>query len=607
MSERQDVYMTYNRHGYEISLSALQKLRQGIHYEAYHTMGSHRTVINGMWGTGFVVFAQDALGVSVIGEFNDWNGDNCLMHRQQDSDFFALFLPGVEAGAKYRYEIRTRDGEKRILSDPYGRLWDKDGVCSLVADEVQFPWEDAAWMEQRSLNKQDHAGFSVYETSVFSLLDDASVFSRLKKRGFTHVALCDIRDDERIFSVSRRAEGDEFRIREVINSLHKEGIGVLAKGFAITGERLEYKEIRNYYICNLLYWLEEFHLDGVIISDLAEALYLDYGKQDGEWKPNIYGGNENLEAVEVIKHGNSIAKKRDENVLLLADLDAIWPQVTDLLEDGGLGFDYRYDTDFTKSFLRYLKTDPYFRSGNHEALTERMIYTYCDRFIKAFPGEALDRLWEDLPGSEADRFATIKAGYAYIVMMPGKTLSGFEVPEDRKEAFYRMEADCHKLRSEHPALGAADEDMDNFHWINCFSRNDCMVSFLRKSGHLGDTLMGIANFANAPKQDFCVGVPLEGKYEIVFLSDDTAYGGSNRGRGSRFETTEKECDGFPYSVTLPVEPLQLIMLRYIPYTEEELLKFAVEKAEEIRRQLEEEAREKARKMSVLLQKNKWSK
>lgn len=589
---------------YEPKAEEIEEFRNGTHYELYRFLGSRQETLDGTEGVGFAVWAPGAMRVSLVGEFNHWDGRIYPMNRFENTDIFTLFLPGFTAGTAYQYEIKDRRGNVVLCNDAFAKAFTAgENPISKTTEHPAHAWKDALWMKKRAKQNPKELPLSVYPASAEVVKIGNEFIERIKKAGFTHVSLEDLTGARGSYCLGETFAGEE-EVKNFVEAAHAAELGVLFQWNAKIEGYLGTREVSNFYIANIFYWLEEYHLDGAILSELASILYLDYGKQPGEWSPNMYGGNENLEAVEFIKHSNSMAVKRNPGVLLIADLDAIWPQVTEDLEEGGLGFHYRFDTDFTKGFLDYLKADPYFRSGLHEKITERMIYAYCERFLMAFPKKDTKNLWEEISGETEDKFRTLKAAFAYISLLPGKSMAGFELPEaeaGKRAAFLTMASDCHKLLSEQTALKDTDYDNDNFSWINCFQSNDCTVSFLRKTEALEDSLLVVANFANACKEEFTIGVPFEGKYKVIFDSESKLYGGElSKEQGVPKENTlcseEKEWDGFSQAVTLPLAPLNVVALEYIPYTEEELLAIADKKAECIRIQLEEEARAKAEKM-----------
>ena len=363
---------------------------------------------------------------------------------------------------------------------------------------------------------------------------------------------------------------------------------------------------------NALYWVEQYHADGIRIDAVASMLYLDYGKNDGEWVANIYGGNENLEAVEFMKHLNSIMKKRNPGVLMIAEESTAWPRVTGSFDEDGLGFDLKWNMGFMNDYLNYISTDPFFRSGCHNELTFSMIYAYSEKFMLVLSHDEVvhgkKTLLGKMPGERKKQFANLRLTYAYHTTHPGKKLlfMGQDIGEydefNEKRAvewelleqedhgkLNRMVADLNKLYTTKPALYAKDTSWEGFEWINCITPNACMLSYIRKADKAEDMLVVVANFADA-KQDFRVGVPLEGKYKEIFNTDDRKYGGSGCLNDKVCETLDMEWDGKPCAIDMVSAPLSISIFSYTPYTEEEKAQIEKKRAEERRKAIEAEER-----------------
>ena len=571
----------------------LKRFYHGIHYELYKMLGSHLTTLNGVKGMRFAVWVPDAVRVSIVGEFNHWDGRVYPMCRVGESDVFTLFIPGLTETAAYQYEVKY-SGDRISLQEDFfaASLQVEDRSCSQSYREEELSWKDEDYIAQRG--SQNDRIF-LYQASREELLEPKILIERAASEGYTHVVLPETVGSRYFYQFSI-SFGEKYGIRKLVNQLHQKGIGVLLQWNIAGIHSMERKEFSNFYLANVLYILEQYHLDGVVFSQMASLLYLDYGKADGQWRPNIYGGNENLDAVEWVKHMNSILRKRVKGCLILADMDAIWPGVTDRLDEEGLGFDYRYDTDFTKEFLFYLESDPYFRSGIHHNITERMLYAYRERFIMAFGQEQYGNLWERIPGQEEEKFKTLKLALAYPMFLPGKMLSSYRAPGKYEKYFSRMVKECCLWNQTLSPLEAEDGNSENFSWINCFQHNDCVVSFHRCSREDKGVVLVIANFANAVREEFNVGVPYEGKYRLFFHTESKAYGGKLDLNQAPIYTREQEWDGLMQSVTVTLEPLSLQAYVFVPYTEEELYEIARRKAEEIRLKLEQEAMDKAKEL-----------
>ena len=374
--------------------------------------------------------------------------------------------------------------------------------------------------------------------------------------------------------------------------------------------------MRNYLIANALYWVEQYHVDGIRIDAVASMLYLDYGKNDGEWVANIYGGNENLEAVEFMKHLNSVMKKRNKGVLMIAEESTAWPKITGELEDDGLGFDLKWNMGFMNDYLSYIKTDPYFRSGRHNDLTFSMIYAYSEKFMLVFSHDEVVHgkatLLGKMPGTRKEQFANMRLTYAYHMTHPGKKLifMGQDIGEydefneeravewellqnEEHAKLNRLIADMNKLYISKPALYVKDTSWEGFEWINCITPNACMLSYLRKADKPEESLIVVANFANV-KQEFRVGVPYEGKYKEIMNTDAKIYGGSGTVNKKVCDTIDTEWDGKPYAIDMVSAPLSISIFSYTPYTEQEKAEIEKMRAEKLRKE-QEEAQRKAAK------------
>lgn len=374
-------------------------------------------------------------------------------------------------------------------------------------------------------------------------------------------------------------------------------------------------QVANYLIANALYWVEKYHADGIRMDAVASMLYLDYGKKDGEWVANIYGGHENLEAIELLKHLNSVMKKRNPDVLMIAEESTAWPRITCKVEDEGLGFDLKWNMGFVNDFLSYIGFDPYFRAHHHNDLTFSMIYAYSEKFMVVFSHDEVvhgkSTMIGKMPGNREDKFANLRISYAYMMTHPGKKLLFMgqdiaefkEFDETRETEWGLLQYESHKgiqqlvkdlnsLYRDKPALYAYDTVPQGFEWINCISPEKCMVSFLRKTEDIKDTLVVVVNFANV-EQEFLVGVPYEGKYKEILNTDDKRYGGLGRLNGRAKNVYEEEVDGKPYSFNMKAAPLSASIFAYAPYTEKEKQQIEKKKEEAAARKRAQQAREEA--------------
>ena len=356
------------------------------------------------------------------------------------------------------------------------------------------------------------------------------------------------------------------------------------------------KEVTNFLISNALYWIENFHIDGIRTSDISRILYLDYDRKPGEWMPNIYGGNENLEALEFLKQLTENVHKNNPGVLLITKETACWPQVTDSVENGGLGFDYKWNNGWTRDFLGYMRNDPLFRSGHHDELTFSMIYCYTERFVLAFTHEELEKglegLYYMMPGDSYQKLANLRLALSYMMVHPGRKHIYMEpdaLTIDQAVYIENLLSKLNKIYKDRPELHEADGSNDGFEWINNMAADECMVSFVRKSSDEKENLIIVANMAGI-EREIEVGVPADGRYTEIFNSDEVSYGGSGLLNEGKLAATRKEVDGRDYSLKLKLAPAALAIFSYVPYSEQEKKIRAIKEEEEIKK--EEERREK---------------
>lgn len=649
----------------KISKKDTEKYNAGIHYSAYEFLGAHPLTINNVKGVQFAVWAPNAIRVSVVGDFNHWDGRVHQMIRIGDSGIYALFIPDLKAGEIYKFEVKSKGGITTCKSDPFAFLSQlRPDNASVICDNSHFKWDDEKWIRNR-INKQcGNVPVSIYELYLgsFARKENGSYYNYrelvpkiieyVQKMGYTHIELMPIMEHPLDASwgyqvigyyspTSRYGTGEDFKY--FMNEMHKANIGVILdwvpahfpkdvhglsnfdgtclyehqdprQGLHPHWGTLIYNygrpEVSNYLIANALYWVEQFHVDGIRIDAVASMLYLDYGKNDGEWIANIYGGNENLEAVEFLKHLNSIMKKRNEGVLMIAEESTAWPKVTGALDEDGLGFDLKWNMGFMNDYLQYIKTDPYFRSGCHNDLTFSMIYAYSEKFILPFSHDEVvhgkSTLIGKMPGERKDKFANLKLSFAYQMTHPGKKLffMGQDIGEfdefnenravewnlleyDEHKTLNQLVADLNKLYQNQKALYTRDDSWEGFEWINCITPERCMLSYLRKADSEQETLLIVANFANM-EQHFRIGVPFEGKYKEIFNTDNSLYGGSNTINMEVCDSIPGEWDGKPHAIDMISAPLSISVFTYTPYTKEEKAAIEKKRAEDIRKAKEEE-------------------
>ncbi|MBR0148487.1 MAG: 1,4-alpha-glucan branching protein GlgB [Lachnospiraceae bacterium] len=643
----------------------LTKFNSGVDYEAYRHLGAHIMTLYGSKGVHFAVWAPNALRVSVVGTFNGWDGRIHQMQRLGDTGVFEIFVPEVEAGAIYKYEIKLRNGDVFLKSDPYGFGAEKRPAnASVVRDIDSFVWEDEDWMKGRAKVQGENEPMFVYEVHLGSFMkpesktkaeDEADGQPRkdekkkeffnykdiakklaayVKKMGYTHVELMPVMEhplDESWgyqvigYYAPTARYGSPSDFQYFVNYMHKEGIGVILdwvpahfpaddhglKGFDGTclyehqdprqGVHPHWgtmiynygrPEVANYLLANALFWAKEYHADGIRMDAVASMLYLDYGRNDGEWIPNMYGGKENLEAIEFIKHLNSIYKKKFPDALLIAEESTAWPMVTGDMKDGALGFDLKWNMGWMNDFLTYMSYDPLYRTHHYGELCFSMIYAYSEKFMLTLSHDEVvhgkGTLISRMPGSIDEKFANLRAAFGHYITHPGKKLlfMGQDIAEfdewNEKRAiqWFLLDFDNHrymqnyvrdmvKLYKSEKALYELDNSDKGFEWINCISANENIIVYLRKTENIDDTLLVVCNFENIPRNNYKIGVPYPCRLKEIFNSDSEEYGGfgfvNSRVRMSKGE----ECDGRPDSIRIKVPPLAVTVFKVMALPDEE--------------------------------------
>ena len=622
------------------------RFQAGICYDIYEKLGAHPMTVQGVEGVNFAVWAPNALRVSVVGDFNRWDGRTCQMHCL-DSGIFELFIPGLKAGDLYKYEIKAQGGLTYLKADPYANAAQmRPDTASVVADLRDYEWQDQEWMRTRGEKQGYQDPMFIYEVHLgswkkpkegekefYNYRELAPLLAEyVKDMGYTHVELMPVMehplDESWGYQVtgyyaptSRYGSPQDFMY--FMDYMHREGIGVILdwvpahfprdtfglsafdgtclyehqdprKGFHPHWGTLIYNygrpEVKNFLIANALFWADKYHADGIRMDAVASMLYLDYGKQDGEWVANIYGGNENLEAIEFLKHLNSIFKKKYPSALLIAEESTAWPKITGDLEDEGLGFDYKWNMGWMNDFLNYMKYDPVYRGSHHDELTFSMIYNYSERFLLSLSHDEVvhgkGTLVQKMPGEYEQKLSNLRLAYGYLTAHPGKKLlfMGQEFGQDmewdeKKELDWEaleypahtqmkdyMKALLHLYRS-CPALYRDDFKTEGFEWINCLEWEKNLLVFLRKTEKEEDTLLVVCNFSNVVYEDYQVGVPYAGKYKEIFNSDSAVYGGAGNVNPRVKMSRDQECDERKQSIKIKVPPLGISIFQYTKVVE----------------------------------------
>lgn len=627
-----------------IKKSDTDKFEKGIHYSAYEILGAHPMTVDEIPGVHFAVWAPNAMRVSVVGDFNSWDGRIHQMRRLWDSGIFEIFIPGAKAGQCYKFELKLKGGLTYLKADPYGVSSQlRPDTASVIADLSDFTWEDTKWMIEREKKKKLNAPMSVYEMYLGSFAqkeeveEDEPVYlnyrelapkiiSYVKEMGYTHIELMPIMEHPFDGSwgyqvigyyapTSRYGSPEDFMY--FMNEMHKAGIGVIldwvpahfprdTHGLSNFDGTCLYEhmdkrqgqhphwgtliynygrpQVSNYLIANALYWAEVYHADGIRMDAVASMLYLDYGKQDGEWVANIYGGNENLEAIELIKHVNSIMKKRNPGVYMIAEESTAWPMVTGKLEEGGLGFDLKWNMGWMNDYLGYIKLDPFFRGQHHGELTFDLIYAYSEHFMLVFSHDEVvhgkGTILGKMPGTLEEKFKNLRLTYAYMMTHPGKKILFMgqdigELAEWNEERCIEWDLtkqplnngvqtlvkDLNKLYQDYPALWAKDDKPEGFAWINCIDSENSYIAYTRCGRKKKELLLVVCNFSNV-EMELRIGVPFEGKYKEILNTDNTKYGGEGCVNGRVKKSVKKKWDEKENSISIKLAPLAVSVLEY---------------------------------------------
>lgn len=608
---------------------------QATHYDIYKKMGAHLMTVKRKKGAMFDLWAPGAKRVWVFGTFNDWDETGCEMERLEPTEcgIYELFVPGVQQGDMYKYLIETAEGKLLYKADPYANQAElRPGTASVVTDITHFTWTDAEWMKQRAntdVYKQPMAILEVHPGSwmrhpnredegFYTYREFAkSVIKYVKQMGYTHVELMGISeypfDGSWGYQVtgyyaptSRYGSPEDFAY--LVDQLHKNGIGVIldwvpahfprdTHGLADfdgtclyeyadprKGEHPDWgtkifdygkNEVKNFLIGSALMWIEHYHVDGLRVDAVASMLYLDYGKQDGQWVPNKYGDNKNLEVIEFFKHINTLITGRNKGALMVAEESTAWPMVTGKAEEDGLNFTMKWNMGWMHDFLDYMKLDPYFRKGNHNKMTFAMSYNESEKYILVLSHDEVVHLKcsmiNKMPGDENAKFANLRLAYTYFMMHPGKKLLFMgqdfaqlrEWSEERELDWYLLAEQPHQqihdymkallhLYRKYPAMYELDHEWDGFEWINADDADRSIYSFIRKSSDGKKCMICVLNFTPVARPDYRVGVPQAGSYKLLLNSDEVRFGGTGAEIPKRFRAKKGEWDGQPYSIAYPL-------------------------------------------------------
>ena len=618
---------------------------EGKHYDVYEKFGAHPMTIDGVKGTYFAVWAPHARRVSVVGDFNMWDGALNPMQMMQTSGIYELFIPDVAPGAVYKYQILTRDGEILYKADPYGNQCQvRPDNANVVADLTGYKWKDTDWIENRRQQTREtelKKPMAIYECHLGSWkkkIEDSDfgfytyrelakmLCDYVKKMGYTHVELMGIAEypfdgswgyqvTNYYAPTSRYGSPEDFMY--FVDHMHENGIGVIldwvpahfprdAHGLGRfdgmplyehpdprRGEHPDWgtyifdfgrNEVSNFLTANALFWVEKFHVDALRVDAVASMLYLDYGKQDGQWLPNKDGGNENYDAIELLRKINTVMEERNPGAFLIAEESTAWAGVTAPASMKGLGFLYKWNMGWMNDFLEYMKMDPYFRSFNHNRLTFSLSYTYAENYVLVISHDEVVHLkcsmLNKMPGVEMDKFANLRTAYGFMYGHPGKkllfmgqefgqlrewsearSLDWFLLDQPLHKKMQKWVADLNHMYTTYDACYYNDNNQMGFEWTKVDDANTSIIAFVRRGKTVKDQLLFVCNFVPVERKDYWIGVPCLTEYEEIINSDAKIYGGSGTKNG-KVKAFEEKCDRMPYAISIDIAPLSMMVFKY---------------------------------------------
>lgn len=616
---------------------------QGTHYDIYKKLGAHFCKKGKKDGVFFAVWAPNAREVYVIGEFNDWNESASPMERLGEGGIFATFVEDVKEGQMYKYLLVLPDGRRLYKADPYANYAEmRPGTASKVYDLNHFKWSDKKWLADRDKKDMNKEPMSVYECHIGSWMKHPDgtedgfynyrefadrIVEYFKEMPYTHIELMGIAefpfDGSWGYQVtgyyaptSRYGTPDDFRY--LIDLLHKNDIGVIldwvpahfprdAHGLCEfdgtclyehpdkrLGEHPDWgtkifnyskNEVRNFLIANALFWIREFHIDGLRVDAVASMLYLDYGKQDGQWVANKYGGNENLDAIEFFKHLNSVIHGAHPGIMMIAEESTAWPKVTAAPEDGGLGFSFKWNMGWMHDYCEYMKLDPIFRKDNHYRLTFAMSYNSSENYILPLSHDEVVHLKcsmvNKMPGYEIDKYANLRNLYTFMFGHEGKKLlfMGQDFAQEREWSEAR-ELDWNLLQNplnkgmhdfmsellhiykESPCLHEIDNDWLGFEWMNADDTENSIYSFVRRNKTGKQHMLFVINMTPISRPKYKVGVPMNTQYKLILNSDDVKFGGNGGKIAKTLKAKKGEQDNREQYITFNLPPLTAVVFEF---------------------------------------------
>ncbi|MDY4820353.1 MAG: 1,4-alpha-glucan branching protein GlgB [Lachnospiraceae bacterium] len=621
----------------QVSISEMDQylFSQGTHYDIYKKLGAHFSEEKGVKGVFFAVWAPHAAAVHVIGEFNGWNEESHPMKKEGPGGIHSLFVPGVQENTLYKFLITTEKGEKLYKADPFANYAEmRPGNASKITSLKGFAWEDEKWEENRDKLNVFEQPIAIYECHIGSWMKHPDgtedgfynyrefadrLVEYLKEMRYTHVELMGIAEHPFDGSwgyqvtgyyapTSRYGTPKDFMY--LVNRLHKIGVGVIldwvpahfaTDAFGLgcfdgtcifedpdprKGEHPEWgtkifnygkAEVKNFLIANVLFWLREFHIDGVRVDAVASMLYLDYGKKDGEWCPNKFGGNKNLEAIEFFKHLNSVVRGTYPGFLTIAEESTAWPKVTGDVEDGGLGFTFKWNMGWMHDFCEYMKLDPYFRKDNHYAMTFAMTYNESENYILPLSHDEVVHLKcsmvNKMPGYHVDKYANLRVGYTYMFGHSGKKLlfmgqdfgqerewsearelDWFLLQEPLNRGMKEFMGELLKMYRKYPCLYTIDNSWKGFEWMNADDKDRSTYTFVRRTKDGRNNLLFVLNMTPMTWENYQISVPAKKKYKLVLNSDEERFGGNGHKIPEVVEAKAKPLCGRKYSISIDLAP-----------------------------------------------------
>ena len=608
---------------------------QGTHYDIYKKLGAHVSVEDGVQGIYFAVWAPNADSVNVIGSFNDWNEEKHTMKLLGKGGIWGLFIPEASVGDMYKFLIRAKNGRKLYKADPFANQAElRPGTASIVADLRGFEWTDSKWMKERDKKDIYKEPMAVYECHIGSFMKHPDgtedgfynyrqfadrMVEYLKEMKYTHVELMGIAEHPYDGSwgyqvtgyyapTSRYGTPKDFMY--LVDKLHSIGVGVIldwvpahfardAHGLAEfdgqcvfehpdprLGEHPDWGtkifnygryEVKNFLVANVLFWMREFHVDGIRVDAVASMLYLDYGKKDGQWVANKYGGKENLEAIEFFKHMNSVVRGTCPGFLTIAEESTAWPNVTGPIGGEGLGFTYKWNMGWMHDFCEYMKLDPLFRKSNHYSMTFAMTYNESEKYILPLSHDEVVHLKcsmvNKMPGYPVDKYANLRTGYTYMFGHSGKKLlfmgqdfgqerewsearelDWFLLQEKNNKGMHEYVKELLKIYNMYSALYEQDDSWAGFEWMNADDSDNSVYSFVRKNSTGTKNLLFVLNMTPMMREKYRVPLPAAGRYKLLLNSDDERFGGWGNKLPKTVTAAKKPCHYHDYSMTLNLPP-----------------------------------------------------